>query len=113
MHPQQGRRSLKYWQTLNRNQEFIFEKKGLKSLWDLKTDVTFAPRKSDKLFEILSKECFFKLWKKNKKNFKNFLPVWKEVVVLHPLWEISEKQKDTFVDILNWQPFWCKSEQIK
>ena len=65
MHPQQGRRSLKYWQTLNRNQEFIFEKKGLKSLWDLKTDVTFAPRKSDKLFEKVGKVFERKTKKKN------------------------------------------------
>jgi len=33
------------------------------------------------------------------------LLIKKEVVVLHPLWETSETRlKDTFVDILNWQP---------
>jgi len=49
LHPQQGRRSLKYWQANGIGSEKIFSKKIAKSLWDLKLDVTFAPRKTGKV----------------------------------------------------------------
>ena len=43
----------------------IFKKKIRKSLWEWKTDITFAPRKYGKFLEILREEL-------EKKRFKNF-----------------------------------------
>ena len=88
-------------------EENLFSKKVEKSLWDSKTDVTFAPRKTsnvpwktDKKDEKKAKKYF------SKKLFKS-LARTKRIVTFAPAnQEASEiKEKNTFLDILNWQPF--------
>jgi hypothetical protein len=55
--------------------------------------------------------------KRRKKSFKIFSSFscrkQKEVLVLHPLWDTGETKRNTFVDILNWQPFWKRFQNKK
>lgn len=55
---------------------------------------TFAPRKTGKVHWEIGREIEKKGRKKSFKNFLNFsCEKQKEVLVLHPLWETSERQK--------------------
>jgi len=53
LHPQQRRRSSKYWQEMRIRRKEIFKKKIRKSLRDLKMLSIFAPRKTGKFIEGL------------------------------------------------------------
>jgi hypothetical protein len=56
LHPQQRGRSLKDWQEKGLKSNESLRKKFQKSLREINLRFTFAPRKSDKLFEILTRE---------------------------------------------------------
>ena len=71
----------------------IFEKKIKKSLWEVKTLLTFAPRKNGKFFERLIREIEMKTKiKVFKKKFQIFLPVKKRISTFAPANRNNEKR---------------------
>ena len=100
LHPQQRQRSFKYWQAIDTKEEKFSKKNIKKSLWEIKMLLTFAPRKIRKVPWKIDKKMRFKWkWKFSKKKFQIFLPVKKELLLLHPLWETTKggKNKEEYV----------------
>ena len=112
LHPQQRISSLQYWQANEIKEKIYFLKKIYKSLWDSKALITFAPRKTSKVpwqIDKKSRRNEIEIISKKTSNFSCQLT--KKVLLLHPLVEtmiyrvfIKRNKKNTFLDILNWQP---------
>ena len=117
LHPQQRQRSFKYWQAIDTKEEKFSKKNIKKSLWEIKMLLTFAPRKTRKVPWKIDKKMRFKMEIKIfKKSFK-FSCQLKKNYYFCTRFEKQRKaekiKKNTFLDILNWQPSRSKDETNK
>jgi len=86
LHPQQRQAFIEILTSKRIEKKIFFSKKIQKSLWDLKTDVTFAPRKTSELIERLVIEKKEKGMKNFfKKTSKNICRFEISFLLLHPL----------------------------